>query len=65
MDAPGRTGWLRPSSKAYLMVLALVIGVGAGFGAAALIYALRFVSDVVLRLTDQGPSLGRAWLFLV
>ncbi len=47
------------------MALALVIGVGAGIGAAALVYALRFVSSVVLRLTEQGPSLGRAWLFLV
>jgi CIC family chloride channel protein len=47
------------------MVLALVIGVGAGFGAAALVYALRFVSSSVVRLTEQGPSFGRAWLFLV
>lgn len=47
------------------MALALVIGVGAGFGAAALMYALRFVSSVVFRLTEQGPSFGKAWLFLV
>lgn len=47
------------------MVLALVIGVGAGFGAAALVYALRLVSSSVVRLTELGPSLGRGWLFLV
>ncbi|MEE8458198.1 MAG: chloride channel protein, partial [Acidimicrobiia bacterium] len=48
-----------------LMVLALVIGVGAGFGAAALVYALRLVSSSVVRLTELGPPLGRGWLFLV
>jgi len=47
------------------MALALVVGVGAGFGAAALVYALRIVANVVLRLTEQGPDFGRAWLFLV
>ncbi len=46
------------------MVLALVVGVGAGFGAAALIYALRFVSGLVVRL-GEATSLDRALLFLV
>ena len=47
------------------MALALLIGVGAGFGAAALVYALRVVSTTVLNLTEAGPSLGRTWLFVV
>ena len=47
------------------MALALVVGVGAGIGAAILISALRIVSSSVLRLAEQGPSLGKGWLFLV
>jgi hypothetical protein len=46
------------------MALALVVGVGAGLGAAVLVSALRLVSNSVLRVAEQGPSLGRAWLFL-
>lgn len=46
------------------MVLALIVGVGAGFGAAALIYALRVVSGLVLRFADV-TSLERSLLFIV
>jgi len=46
------------------MLYALIVGVGAGLGAALLVSALRFVAETVLRITDHGPSLGRAWLFL-
>jgi len=56
--------WARPSGKPLLMTLALVVGVGAGIGAAILVSALRLVSSSVLRVAEQGPSLGRAWLFL-
>jgi len=46
------------------MVWALVVGVGAGIGAAVLVSALHLVSSSVLRVAEQGPSLGKAWLFL-
>ena len=46
------------------MTLALGIGVGAGVGAAALIYALRVVSNVVEEISDIG-SLTQSWVFIV
>ncbi len=46
------------------MVLSLIIGVGAGIGAAALIYLLRFVANVVLRVAELTPG-GRSWMFVV
>jgi len=46
------------------MTLSLIVGVGAGFGAAALIYALRVVADVVSR-ADDVSNLGRLLVFLV
>ncbi len=46
------------------MVLALIVGIGAGVGAAALIYALRIVSSTVLRIAEI-TSLDRSLLFLV
>lgn len=46
------------------MALALGIGIGAGVGAAALIYALRLVSNVVGDVSELG-TLGRSWVFIV
>lgn len=46
------------------MLYALIVGTGAGVGAAILVYALRFVTRSVLRVAEQGPSLGSAWYFL-
>ncbi len=46
------------------MALSLVVGVGAGFGAAALIYALRLVSGVVSRTADA-TTLEQSLAFLV
>jgi len=46
------------------MPLALAIGVGAGFGAAALIYALRLVANLVERLENVALP-GSTWILLV
>jgi len=45
-------------------VLALIVGIGAGAGAAALIYSLRIVSTAVLRFAEF-TSLDRSLLFIV
>jgi len=42
------------------MVLALVIGVGAGLGAVALIFGLRLVAEGVQWIDDLAPS-GQSW----
>lgn len=46
------------------MVLALIVGIGAGAGAALLIYSLRLVSTLVLRVADL-TSLDRSLVFIV
>jgi len=55
---------LHLSGNASLMVLALVVGVGAGLGAVILVRALGWVSSSVIRLAEMGPPLGKGWLFL-
>jgi chloride channel protein, CIC family len=59
----GRFRSAYPSSKGWLMALALVIGVGAGLGAAVLILALRAVSTGVAAVGDAVPS-SEIWYFL-
>ena len=46
------------------MVYALLVGVGAGVGAAILVSAIRLVARSVVRVGDLGPPLGRGWLFI-
>jgi CIC family chloride channel protein len=57
--------WVRPSGDPSLMVYALIVGIGAGVGAAALVAALRLVTDAVLRIAGQGPTLEKGLLLLI
>lgn len=55
--------WLRPSSGAGFLLLALFVGAGAGIGAAILIYVLELVGQVTQWVADV-PLLGNWWMFL-
>jgi CIC family chloride channel protein len=55
--------WLRPTSGAGFLVLALFVGAGAGMGAAILIYVLELVGRATQWVADV-PLLGNWWMFL-
>ncbi len=63
MRNSGWLRWLRPSSGAGFLVLALFVGAGAGIGAAILIYVLELVGRVTQWVADV-PLLGNWWMFL-
>lgn len=64
MKALRSATFVRPSGNASLMAYALLVGIGAGAGAAVLVSALRLVARSVVRIGDLGPALGRGWFFL-
>jgi chloride channel protein, CIC family len=55
--------WLRPSGAPGLLLLSLIVGIGAGVGAAILILAIDLVGRVTARVADI-PSLHDWWMFL-
>jgi len=55
--------WLRPWGGAGLLLLSLLVGAGAGVGAAVLIYSLEFVGRLTLHVA--GTSLFSGWWMFV
>src|SRR5665811_2138748 len=55
--------WLRPWGEARTLVLSLVVGAGAGVGAAVLIYGLKVAGRMTLHLATI-PLLSGWWMFL-
>jgi CIC family chloride channel protein len=55
--------WLRPWGGAGLLLLSLLVGAGAGVGAAVLIYGLEFVGRLTLKVAET-PLFGSWWMFV-
>jgi CIC family chloride channel protein len=55
--------WLRPGSGPGFLLLALVVGAGAGVGAAILIRSLEYVESLTA-LVAKVPALSNTWMLL-